>query len=277
MRDEVETVAGVAIEDHAQVGHGAPQRHAVLVHGVGTDRTIWSSSLPLLARRGPVSTLDMPGFGASGPPPGGEWTLAGVADRIAEALRERIDEPFDLVGSSLGGAVTLALAARHPAIVHRLILVGPAGFRPVPAALAGIAAALTPPFVALRRAAGLRLLEHATARRLLLAGTIADGAGLAPEGARVMLGSSAGARSLAPAFAAAARADLRRELEQLDVSVGLIWGGLDRVIPAHTAERLLAIRPEMPLELIPASGHIPHLETPELFVAALERVVSRLP
>ena len=37
------------------------------------------------------------------------------------------------------------------------------------------------------------------------------------------------------------------------------------MIPAHTAEKVVEIHPEIPLEVIPGVGHIPHLERPDLF------------
>lgn len=254
-------------------GAGPP---LVMLHGVGTNRSVFSRVSPPLSRRHALTAPDLPGFGASPPPPG-EWTLEAVADRLAASLVEIVDPPFDLLGCSLGGAVALTLAVRRPELVRRLILQAPAGFRPAPEPLPRLLAAAAPPYLALRRRAGLRLADRAGARRLLLAGTVADGGALDADDARLLLAASAEAASLGPALRAAAEAELTDPLGRLRAPLGLLWGGLDRVVPAHTAERILAIRPEAPLELIGDAGHVPHLEAPERFTAALERLFSRLP
>jgi pimeloyl-ACP methyl ester carboxylesterase len=251
-------------------------RPIVLVHGVGTNRSIWSRTVPLLAEERRVVTLDLPGFGDS-PPPRGEWTIAEASRLLGETLETDLGAGFDLLGSSLGGAVALQLAADRPELVERLVLAAPAGFRPAPGPLPALAALAAGPLLTARRYAGLRLVEHATARRALLASSVGDGAALEPKAARLLLRGSEGSESLAPAMRAAAEADLRPLAAQLEVPLGMIWGTLDRTIGAHTAERILEIHPDAPIELISGTGHIPHLEAPERFVKALARVLSQLP
>ena len=247
----------------------------VLIHGVGTNRSIWSRALPALAERRLVAAVDLPGFGES-PAPAGGWTIDGVAEQIALALVAEVDPPYDLVGSSLGGAVALALAGRNPELIGRLVLCAPAGFRPAPGPLPFAAAALAGPLLSVRRTTGLRLADVGFARRAILTGTVADGSRLDPETARLVLRASEGAVSLGPAFRAAAGANLGEIATRLPFRFGLVWGSLDRVIPAHTAERVLALRPDTVLELVAGVGHIPHLEAPERFNEALERVLERL-
>lgn len=256
-------------------GSGAG-RPMVLLHGVGTNSSIWSRSIPALAEGRAVVLVDLPGFGLSPAPPEA-WTIHGVASQIALALAAEVDPPYELVGSSLGGAVALALAGRHPELIHRLVLCAPAGFRPAPGPLPFAAAALAGPMLTARRSTGLRLAGVAIARRAILAGTVADGSSLDPDTARLVLRASEGATALGPAFRAAVGADLCEVAVGLPFRFGLVWGTLDRIVPAHTAERVLALRPDSVLELIPGAGHIPHLECPERFAPALERVLEQLP
>lgn len=247
-----------------------------LIHGVGTNRSIWSRSVPLLESAGrAVTSLDLPGFGRSPAPD--QWRIEAIADSVAEALEDQIGEPFDLIGSSLGGAVAITVAARRPDLIGRLILAAPAGFRPAPGPLPAIAGLIAGPYLFARRRAGLRFADHAQARRLFLAGTVADGSAIDPEDATLIWRASEDAVSLRPAMSAAASADLRDLTRGLEVPFGLLWGTLDRIVPAHTAERLLEIAPDAPIELIPSAGHIPHLERPRRFVQAVERLLEQLP
>lgn len=248
----------------------------VLVHGVGSNRSIFSRVVPILAAERRVTTLDLPGFGGS-PPPADGWTIEGVADRIALALAERIDPPFDLVGSSLGGAVSLALASRHPQLVRRLVLQAPAGFRPAAPPLGLALGLLASPWLGARRRVGMAAASNRRARRVALAGTVADGAELSADDARLILRASGGSTNLAEAFRAAASADLRAELDRLRPPLGLIWGEHDRIVPPMAAERIWEIRPDAPIERIAGCGHLPHVERPERTVEALERVLSQLP
>ncbi len=211
---------------------GDGPRSMVLIHGVGTNRSIWSRAIGTLERSRTVVAVDLPGFGDS-PAPESGWRIEAVAAEIATALAGELDPPYDIVGSSLGGAVALALASSRPELVDRLVLCAPAGFRPIPDPLPVAAGALIGPFLTARRTAGLRLAGIGSARRALLAGTVADGSALDPEDARLVLRASAGATALAPAFRAAAAADLAEMALALREPPGLIWGTLDRVVPAQ--------------------------------------------
>ena len=59
---------------------------------------------------------------------GGEITVDYLADRLATYLDEFVQRPpYHLVGSSLGGQICLTLAARHPELVSKLVLIAPSG------------------------------------------------------------------------------------------------------------------------------------------------------
>ena len=252
------------------LGDGSP---LVLVHGLATTRSIWVHAAPQLARARQVVTLDVPGFGAARPV-GRGFDLQRVADRVHQDLRDAgVPEPFDLVGHSMGAAVALTLAARDPGAVRSLVLVSPAGLRPLPLAAGvalGIAAEL---YIPLRRCAA-PVARHRWGRRLLMAGGVSDGGSLAPVVVRELVGASRGARRIGPALAAVAGADLRELLRELPVPVGALWGRSDRVIPPGGVRTVLTMRPDATCEVIDGAGHISMVEQPAAFVAALERVLE---
>ncbi|WP_207795460.1 alpha/beta fold hydrolase [Cryobacterium zongtaii] len=53
-------------------------------------------------------------------------TMADIAADYANAMLRRFDEPVDVIGQSTGGSVALQLAADHPAVVKRLVIVSAA-------------------------------------------------------------------------------------------------------------------------------------------------------
>jgi pimeloyl-ACP methyl ester carboxylesterase len=251
-------------------GAGAP---LVLLHGVGTSRVVWQRTMPLLAAGRLVAAPDLPGFGQS-PAAGRGFALDEVADALGDALAAELPAPFDLLGNSLGGAVALVLAARRPELVRRLVLAAPAGLAPHPGPIPALAAHTGRALIAARRVGGPALAGNAIARRLLLLGLVADAAAVPAEQARRIARASAGSTRIGAAIAAVASADLRPDLSELAVPVAFLWGSRDRVVPVGALSALRALVPGAAAEVIPGAGHVPQLERPREFAAAVDRLLE---
>jgi 2-hydroxy-6-oxonona-2,4-dienedioate hydrolase len=100
----------------------------VLLHGGSGSWTHWIRNVEALAANGRrVVVPDLPGFGDSARPPGGQDADA-VAPALAEALPAIVGEaPVDVVGFSFGGLCGGLMAAAQPERVKRLVLVGAPG------------------------------------------------------------------------------------------------------------------------------------------------------
>jgi pimeloyl-ACP methyl ester carboxylesterase len=255
-------------------GDGDP---LVLVHGSGTSGAIWRRVTPLLVADRRVVAPDLPGYGDS-PAAGRGFPLTVVADRLAAGLaRAGVAAPYDLVGHSMGGAIAILLAARHPERVRRLVLVAPAGLASLPASVAALLGAVARPYAVARRLVAGPLAGSRLVRRLALAGVAYDGARVPPEHARAALASSAGATRIGAGLASAAAADLRDELAGLRGPLGLVWGEHDAIIPRRRIEVIRSAHPHVVLRVVPDTAHAPMLERPEAFCAALEDVLAQLP
>jgi pimeloyl-ACP methyl ester carboxylesterase len=259
----------LAVERH---GSGEP---LVLVHGVGTDRSVWRHAVPLLARERLVITLDLPGFGDS-PPAGPGFPLDEVAEVVAAEGIAPAGAPVDLLGASLGGAVAVAVARRGPDLVRRLVLLSPAGFAPRPGAIAAPAGLVAAGFMYGRRLVGAPLVGNSLARRALLWGAVHDGGRLSPDDARAMVDASAGAKRVRQAVEEVVALDLRPALAELEMPLGLIRGESDRVVPESVIREIAELRPGTPVEPIPEAGHVPQIERPAEFAAAVERLLGRM-
>jgi len=118
--------AGLRTNCH-DVGQGFP---VLMIHGSGPGVSAyanWRLVMPELAKDRRVIAPDMAGFGFTDRPAGAAYTMDGwVAQAIG--LIDALDlTQVDLVGNSFGGALSLALAIRHPERVRRLVLMGAAG------------------------------------------------------------------------------------------------------------------------------------------------------
>lgn len=237
----------------------------LLIHGFGASLHAWEAWEPLLADRFRLIRLDLPGFGLTGPDPTGDYTdersvavLGALLDRLG--LRQAA-----VVGSSMGGRIAWRFAAAAPARVSRLVLMAPDGF-----ASPGRDYHVVPRVPALMRVLPYTLprplLRRATASAYAVPGVLTEEV---LERYRDML--------LAPGVRAAILARLPQTvlrppepmLATIRLPVLLLWGELDRAVPASHAADYLRILPDARAVVLPAVGHVPMEEAPEASAAAL--------
>lgn len=95
----------------------------VLVHGSSMDAASnFGHLVGQFADRHTVITPDYAGSGQT-TAPDGELTLDLLVDQVTAAARDATTGKVDLVGFSLGAVVAASLAAQHPDLVRRLVLV----------------------------------------------------------------------------------------------------------------------------------------------------------
>lgn len=97
----------------------------LLIHGFSSSTLVWSRVFLRLADAGfRVIALDLLGYGYSGKPRKGNYTIEGQARMIVGLLDKLGIEQAHLVGSSYGGAVAAACALDYPDRLEKLVLVG---------------------------------------------------------------------------------------------------------------------------------------------------------
>jgi pimeloyl-ACP methyl ester carboxylesterase len=93
----------------------------VLLHGGAQNAHTWDTVALALGR--PLVAIDLPGHGHSDGGRHGSLDLRSNAADVAAAVRALAPDAAAVVGMSLGGATTLALAADHPDVVRAVVLV----------------------------------------------------------------------------------------------------------------------------------------------------------
>jgi pimeloyl-ACP methyl ester carboxylesterase len=231
----------------------------VLIHGLASSIYTWSRVIEPLSQRFDVIALDLPGFGASSQPDDlvfddGLRTVRGLLDTLGVPRAH-------FVGNSMGGALSLIMAARDPARVDRVVVLDSAGFNMESAerpfmvrVMASRAAAVFSEALPVRR-----LLAAATLRHLFHDKTLVTEERIDEYTAPLLRqGALASIRSLL----------LSRLIERFDADLAavgaqtlVVWGSVDPWLPLSHADRFVgAIKGAR--KVVIEAGHMPQEEKP---------------
>lgn len=261
---------------------------AVFVHGLGGASTNWTDLMALLADRLDGHAPDLPGFGWSDPPADGRYGLDAHADAVVAYLRE-LGEPVHLLGNSLGGAVSVRVAAEHPHLVRTLTLISPAlpQYRLRRHNDPRLALLLVPGLSGLVNRERARSGAHKVALDVLRLCTY--DVSVVPEERVDAVAAELRRRRALPYTANALTASLRglvrsyfepgsrnlwRQLATVEVPALVVWGDHDRLVPRTlgpvAARRLRNGR----LLAVPDAGHVAQIERPGLVADAVRRLLD---
>jgi pimeloyl-ACP methyl ester carboxylesterase len=232
----------------------------VLVHAAASDSRMWRPQMEALAGELTVVAWDEPGAGRSSDVPS-DFGLADYAGCLAALIQALEVGPAHVAGLSWGGTVLLELYRRHPEVVATLVLAD---------TYAGWKGSL-PDEEVRARVEGVRAVIAAGEERFDAAAPGLFGSEPSAAVVSVMEAMAADVRpaSLGIALNAMAETDQRDLLPEIAVPTLLIWGELDGRSPLSVARQFEDAIPAAALVVIPAAGHMPNLEQPQLFNAAV--------
>jgi pimeloyl-ACP methyl ester carboxylesterase len=253
----------------------------LLIPGLGMDHTYYRLGVPLLAQRLQVIAVDPRGIGRStrSPPP---YSVEGWADDFAVMIGRLGFGRIHVLGSSLGGAMALALAQRHPQKLKSLTVVG--GFSELDRA------------TELNFRLRLRLIE-----KLGMSEEVADYMGLwtltrkfinsdagyavmRANQANIRANSTAHYRAFVEALLKWGRCQSGQEQEpkftsllgSITAPTLVVTSDNDHLIPMELSELIAARIPRAKLAVLPGAGHIPFMEQPEKVVRTVLDFIAGL-
>lgn len=249
----------------------------VLLHGTSSSLHTWAGWVHAIAPRRRVITLDLPGFGLTGPWAGryaGQRYDGQAYARFVLDLMDRLGVArFAVGGNSLGGEVAWRLAAMAPQRIERLILVDASGtvFKSPAMPLAWQFA----------RVPGLgRVFEWVLPRTAVAQGVASaygDPSRVTPELVDryfELTLREGNRRALVERLKVARSGEDAERISTLRLPTLILWGGRDGIIPPSAGEDFARRIPGSRLVVFPTLGHVPHEEDPAQTVAPVREFLG---
>ena len=251
--------AGRPAEPHWDVAGPPDGPPIVFVHGAMMGRSVWAPQIERLASRFRCISVDQPGHGTRRAEP---FTIEVAMAHVVEAIDREAGGRAVLVGLSLGGYVSMAVAGRYPEKVRGLVI---AGSTREPDGVSRLAFTLYGYFLRLAPEPAVRAIALMWFRRRygpLVAAAITAGGHFAR-------GGSAAVRRIAGG-------KFRDRLVAYGGPILVINGSFDLVFRIG-AGRFLASVPGLRQQVIPRAGHLSNVDKPEAFTKLVDDFIATLP
>lgn len=237
-------------------GEGKP---LLLLHGWGTDSSLYKPVIMPLSASFRVITVDLPGFGQSEKPKK-PFTLTDYTQTIYELVSHLNLDTVTLIGHSFGGKIALDYTYTYPQRVEKLILIAPNGTKPpqtlkrvMLAAVAKTGKVITqiPPFTTLQKKAKEFLYTKIGEPDYLNAGPLKE------------------------TYLNIVKENIEEKMKQINKPVLLLWGDHDTEMPLDYATKIQKLLPKATLEILPQCGHFPFLEKPVEFMEEIRTFIEK--
>jgi pimeloyl-ACP methyl ester carboxylesterase len=266
---------------------------ALYVHGLGGSSQNWTDMAGLVAGRLDGMAIDLPGFGRSDPAP--RYTVDAFAARMIRVMEYTDRGPVHLVGNSLGGAISVKVAALRPDLVRTLTLISPAlpFLDPRRSAQGRLLPLLAVPHADRLAARRLALIKPEDLAQMVLEACFGDPTRIAPqrmaeatEEAKLRYDipwyADAYVRTLRGLVGSFLRAylpgdgSLWRTAARIHVPTLVIGGELDRLVDVRVAAQAARVIRGSRLLMLPGIGHVAQMEAPAVVAEAILSLLTDL-
>jgi pimeloyl-ACP methyl ester carboxylesterase len=245
----------------------------VLLHGTSASLHTWQGWVQALKTERRVITLDMPGFGLTGPSPDADYRIEAYVRLVLAVVDKLGIQRFVLGGNSLGGQVAWQTAVAAPARVDRLILVDAAGYP--------FKSTSVPLGFRIARIPGInRLMEYTLPYALVrssVRNVYGDPTKVTPElvDRYFELTLREGNRHALGQRFAQLNFQGYEKIKSIKLPTLILWGGQDRLIPPENAVAFQRDIAGSQVVMFETLGHVPHEEDPVATVDAVRRFLQK--
>lgn len=228
----------------------------VMLHGWGSNITLFQPAIDLISAKYKVVAMDMPGFGLSDEP-NEPWDVDRYVDFVLEFLKQYSPKKIIAIGHSFGGRVIIKMCSRQLDFeIEKVILIDSAGVKPKKTPKQKIKLSLY------KAAKGA--LQSAPAQKLFPE---------AMDNLRRRNGSAdynAASPVMRQTLVKVVNEDLCEYMPNVKCPALLIWGSLDDATPLSDGQTMEKLMPESALVTLENVGHYSFLEKQGQFLAIVK-------
>ncbi len=226
----------------------------LFLHGWRSSKEVWTGLINQMAGVGyKIFAMDLPGFGSSQPPQR-PMTVGDYAEVVGKFVKKLELQDVVVVGHSFGGRVAIKLAAYHPDLIQKLVLVDSAGFAmdQYKKRLMAGAAKIIKPFFQPKFMQGFR--------KKIYQSLGAEDYVAMPE--------------LQQTFINITQEDLSSDMKKINCPTLIINGENDTDTPVEFARRMQSLISNSQFIILKDAGHFSFIDQPEEFVKNLNKFLN---
>jgi pimeloyl-ACP methyl ester carboxylesterase len=246
-------VAGIGPVDLTAEERGDRRPFLVLHGGAGPQSVASFAQLLAEIDSNRVLTPTHPGFGGT-PRPEGLDNVAKLAALYLTWVDDLGLEDVTVIGNSVGGWIAAEIALLGSARISGIVLLDAVGIEVEGHPVAAVSGLSVPEIQALS-------FHDPTPFRV-------DPASI-PDAQRAVMAANGAALAVYAGSPAMADPTLLGRLSDISVPTLVLWGASDQIVPPVYGEAYAAAIPGARFELLPATGHMPQMETPALVLDAV--------
>jgi abhydrolase domain-containing protein 6 len=255
-------VGGITIPVLTREGRGEP---LVFIHGFGADKEGWLSLIGKLRGR-PIVALDLPGFGAASAIDPARATAPHQA-RAVKGVLDALGIPHAiLIGSSMGGGISMRFASDFPEATRGVVLLGSVGPVVDKSPLNHMLDEGRNPLIPSSREDFLAMLDFVTEKKVWVPGVVASYLAAKQIARRDAL------TKMFEAWIGQDASEVDRVLATIEAPTLVIHGERDRAIDISTGRFMAERISNAKLIELAGVGHVPQLEA----TARVARAIKEL-
>lgn len=260
---------------HARKSGNGPA--LLLLHGLFDSLETWTYLSPYLSDQFTLHALDLPGFGLSPLPKIWPSSISGMVDAVMHYLDAEGIQNIALLGNSMGGGLSLAIAQSHPKRISQIVLLNPYGLPTTPMAAEGARKPLMGrilPYI-LRKSAIRKCAKGIYAKAFYDKSLLSE-----PLLERVVmpfahLKTRKNLFRFLRSISTEEIQSLDQKLPEIQQSVLILWGKEDHWLSSAHCKRLETRLPKVKVMILPECGHLPQIEKPKEVAQALIPFLNR--